>query len=132
MVPSGPAPVPVVVEDLLFFPCAESCLQIPVKLRRAHCSSRGECGQDCCRWRDDLDLLPLGHQGDVGECGHQMLKRSWTSSSQKRGVCWDPPVRSFKNCQLHFPCVYSRESAAAMTYTQTKPASQHVASILRG
>ena len=27
----------------------------------------------------------------------------------------------FKNCQLHFPCVYSRESAAAMTCTQTKP-----------
>ena len=38
-------------------------------------------------------------------------------------MCWDPPVRSFKNCQLHFLCVYSRESAAAMTYTQTKPDS---------
>ena len=35
MVPSGPALVPVVVEGLLFFPCAESCLQIPVKLQKS-------------------------------------------------------------------------------------------------
>ena len=41
----------------------------------------------------------------------------------KKGSVLDPPVRSFKNCQLHFPCVYSRESAAAMTCTQTKPDS---------
>ena len=121
MVPSGPAPVPV-VEDLLSFPGLRAVCSSREAIERDD-SPRGECGQGCCRWRDDLDLLPQAHQGDVGECDHQMQKRSWTSSSQKRGVCWDPPVRSFKNCQLHFPCVYSRESAAAMTCTQTKPDS---------
>ena len=106
MVPSGPAPVPV-VEDLLSFPWARL---------RAVCSSReaierddsprGECGQGCCRWRDDLDLLPQAHQGDVGECDHQMQKRSWTSSSQKRGVCWDLPVRRFQELSASLPlCV---------------------------
>ena len=52
------------------------------------------------------DLLHQGHQGDVGESGHQMQKRSWTSSSQKRGVCWDLPVRRFQELSASLPlCV---------------------------
>ena len=38
-------------------------------------------------------------------------------------MCRDLPVCRFKNCQLPFPCVYRRESAAARTCTQTKPDS---------
>jgi len=49
------------------------------------------------------------------EAGQVLLKKGECAGISQ---CVD-----FKNCQLHFPCVYSRESAAAMTYTQTKPDS---------
>ena len=86
-------------------------------------SPRGECGQGCCRWRDDLGSTA---SGTSRRCG-----RKWPSNAEekldkffsKKGSVLGSPSTKFKNCQLHFPCVQSRESAAAMTCTQTKPDS---------
>ena len=76
MVPSGPAPVPG-VEGHLSFPWARL---------RAVCSSReaierddsprGECGQGCCRWRDDLGSTA---SGTSRRCG-----RMWPSNAEEK------------------------------------------------
>ena len=121
MVPSGPAPVPV-VEDLLSFPGLRAVCSSREAIERDD-SPRGECGQDCCRWRDDLGSTA---SGTSRRCG-----RKWPSNAEekldkffsKKGSVLGSPSTKFKNCQLHFPCVQSRESAAAMTCTQTKPDS---------